>query len=143
MYERDGYNHLLKSWEMLGGMEGTGICAAIKNVVAFETDSALRQSMDKKAEEFYRILHQQRKPLPTSIRNNKVIMEIETPIAITDNEQMPEKAQETTSTLIPNYDEYITKQKQDIEEISNLFKQKLSHNQQEGMSEEPKRFKNT
>lgn len=143
MFERDGYNHLIKSWELLGGMEGTQVCASIKNLVAFETDHGLGYSVDKKAEEFYRIIHQKRKALPTSIRENKVIIEVEKPV---ENEgqtfEKPEKPKEK-STLIPNYDEYIARQKKDIEDISQLFRKKISHQEEEGMNNEPLRFKNT
>lgn len=143
MFERDAYNHLIKSWELLGGMEGTQVCSAIKNLVAFETDKDLGISVDKKAEEFYRIIHQKRKVLPSSIRENKIIIEIEKPVETVDSNEETLPKQKERSTLIPNYDAYIAKQKKDIEDISQLFRKKLNHQEEEAMNHEPKRFMNT
>ncbi|MDA3846741.1 MAG: SCP2 sterol-binding domain-containing protein [Vallitaleaceae bacterium] len=140
MYERDAYHHMIRSWEILGGIEGTHLCASIKNVVTFETDKALGLSVDKKAEEFYRIINQKRTPLPSSIRSNKIYIEVEQSHInpVSDNEV--EIINHKPSTLIPNYDAYMEKQKKDIEDISELFKKKINKNTEEASLNEPERF---
>lgn len=150
-YERDTYNYLIKSWELLGGQEGSSICANIENSVELETNSALLNTIDKKAEEFYRITHQNRGALPTSIRKNKVLIEVpcgetepiekHSPMKDVDQEENINDNPDNNVTLIANYNEYIEKQQKDIEDISNIFKQKLSVKSSEGIKTEPELFK--
>lgn len=131
-YERDTYNHLIKSWELLGGIEGSSLCTSIKSSIDLETNQALLNAIDKKAEEFYRIAHQQRTVLPTSIRENKVFIEVPLESAT--------PFYEDKTTFIPNYDAYMEKQQKDIEDLSNIFKQKLTHNTATTAKTEPQLF---
>lgn len=138
-YERDTYNHLIKSWELLGGIEGSSLCANIKNSIELETNQALLNAIDKRTEEFYRIAHQQRTILPTSIRENKVFIEV-----LIESKHEGSVGAKTFSenheTFIPNYDAYIEKQQKDIEDISNIFKQKLTINSGTTAKTEPQIF---
>ena len=132
-YERDAYIHLIKSWEILGTTEAINICTNIKDSVELETDKAMLDIMEKKAEDFYRIINQKRVMLPTSIRKNRVFIEVkvekdDTPkIDINKlflNQEQPQEIKKA-ATVISNYDEYIEKQQQDIEDIANIFKKKI------------------
>ena len=135
-FEREALNHLLKSWEILGGIEGVNICASIESSADIETNNDLLFAIDKKAEDFYRIINQQRLPLPNSINNNKVILKVASSEIVDEGEQMvmqqvvgPEKKEETVEnqmSFISNYDEFIEKQQQDINDIASLFKERLS-----------------
>ncbi|PKM93562.1 MAG: hypothetical protein CVU84_15405 [Firmicutes bacterium HGW-Firmicutes-1] len=149
-YERDTYNHLIKSWELLGGVEGGNICANIKKSVELETNVAMLNSIDKKTEEFYRIAHQNRPNLPTSIRNNKIFMEVSsgkendytyTETVWDNNNGIARQDYEGQDTFIPNYDAFMEKQQKDIEDIANLFKQKLSTKEIQATKTEPEIFK--
>lgn len=136
-YERDALSHLLKSWDILGGVEGTTLCASIENSADLETDKNLLNAIDKKAEDYYRVLNQQRSILPTSIRDNKVLMKLYVPNDEGQQEVEPEGktigkelAFEGTAgakSQISNYDEFIEKQQKDIEDIASLFKERLSN----------------
>ncbi len=141
-YERDTYHHLIKSWELLGGVEASSLCANIKRSIDLETNHALLNAIDKRTEEFYRIAHQQRAIFPTSIRENKVFIEVQV-----ENKQPhegyfdePQTHVESQETFIPNYDAYIEKQQKDIEDISHLFKQKLNHITHGAPRKEPQIF---
>jgi len=136
-YERDALSHLLKSWDILGGVEGTTLCASIENSADLETDKILLNAIDKKAEDYYRVLNQQRNILPTSIRDNKVMMKLYVP---SDEGQQENESEEIspgwerafeggsgTKSQISNYDEFIEKQQKDIEDIASLFKERLSN----------------
>lgn len=136
-YERDALNHLLKSWDILGGVEGTTLCASIENSADLETDKNLLNAIDKKAEDYYRVINQQRNILPTSIRNNKVLMKLYIP---NDEDQQEKESEEISpgwepafegksgsKSQISNYDEFIEKQQKDIEDIASLFKERLSN----------------
>ncbi|PKM56523.1 MAG: hypothetical protein CVU98_10830 [Firmicutes bacterium HGW-Firmicutes-3] len=136
-YERDALSHLLKSWDILGGVEGTTLCASIENSADLETDKNMLSAIDKKAEDYYRVLNQQRNILPTSIRDNKVLMKLYVPNdegqQANDLEEINpgwERAFEGKSgskSQISNYDEFIEKQQKDIEDIASLFKERLSN----------------
>jgi len=136
-YERDALSHLLKSWDILGGVEGTTLCASIENSADLETDKNLLNAIDKKAEDYYRVLNQQRNILPTSIRDNKVFMKLYVPndegqqeVEQAENSFGKEHAFEGTTgskSQISNYDEFIEKQQKDIEDIASLFKERLSN----------------
>ncbi|PKM49493.1 MAG: hypothetical protein CVV02_15805 [Firmicutes bacterium HGW-Firmicutes-7] len=142
-YERDTYNHLIKSWELLGGVEGSSICANIKKSVELETNGALLNSIDKKTEEFYRVAHQSRTVLPTSIRNNKIFIEVNNRQAIENDYSFTETPMtvEDQETFIPNYEAFMEKQQKDIEDITNLFKQKLSSKVVQAAKTETELFK--
>lgn len=130
-FERDTYNHLIKSWELLGGIEGASICACIKRSLELETNGPFLNAIDKKTEEFYRIAHQKRTNLPTSIRSNKVLIEVpamrkDLPPENGEEQVKPANLQILDEDYIPNYEVYIEKQQKDIEDLSNLIKGKLT-----------------
>ena len=52
--ERDVECFLNKAWEMLGGIPVEGLCAYVEDTSAFETDSMIARTIEKKAEAFYR-----------------------------------------------------------------------------------------
>lgn len=135
-YERDAYSHLIKSWEILGGVESISLLTSIENSADLETDNELLMAIDKKAEDYYRVLNQQRLILPTSIHGNKVLFKLPVKTRVDEGEQMiikqvvssetKEQTLENQMSFISNYDEFIEKQQQDIEDISSLFKEKLT-----------------
>lgn len=146
-YERDAYNHIIKSWEILGGVEGVNICSSINDSVELETNKVLLEAIDKKAEDFYRIINSRRTVLPTSIKNNRVYIEVPlSPTSIIEenldiNKLLGEEGEvepiNKKSTLISNYDEYIEKQQKDIEDIANLFKKKISNKEENAVKSIP------
>ncbi len=136
-YERDAYSHLIKSWEILGGVEGgVSLLSTIANSADLETDNELLVAVDKKAEDYYRIINQQRLVMPTSIHGNKVLFKVPVKVQVDEGEQMiikqvvsgdgKEQAIENQMSFISNYDEFIEKQQKDIEDISSLFKERLT-----------------
>lgn len=146
-YERDTYNHLIKSWELLGGVEGTNLCASIKKSVELETNSIFLSAIDKKTEEFYRVVHQGRPSLPTSIKSNKVYIEVPSQ-AIDDinrdsiyDDKAIKASEEVKEALIPNYEAFMEKQQQDIADIANLFKQKITNKEADPIKTIPEKFK--
>lgn len=118
-FEREGLSHVLRSWEILGGIEGVNLCASIKSSADIETSSEWLHTIEKKAEDYYRVLNQQRIPLPTSINENKVIVQVPSNYHEEEGEQMvmkhvvnPEKKDETIDnqmSLITDYDQFVEK----------------------------------
>lgn len=140
-FEREAYQHLEKSWEILGGSEGISLLASIKSASQLETNFDWLYGIDKKAEAYYRIIQQEKGWLPISKISDKVNIElpIETvdltydPVKLNTNNKkmMPENTYSQSKTkspggLIEDYDTFVVKQQQDIKEISSLIKRKLS-----------------
>jgi len=131
-FEQQAYDHLLKSWEILGGVEGVSLMAIIKSAAELETNFDWLYSIDKKTEHYFRCIKQDKGLLPRSNSINKI--SIETPISEVDintlsaiKTKQKEVIKETKSNgLIDDYDAFIEKQQKDIMEISSLFKKKLS-----------------
>lgn len=133
--ERDAVLTLVKSWELLGGIPCNGLSAYVENHVDFETNKDFAQIIEKTAENFYRTIHQKMKMLPTSnaaIKQN--ILKFNS-IALTPQES------EQLSVYISD-DTYVKKQKEDIEELTQLYKEMLdSNNDGEGNQEFIKNLK--
>ncbi len=126
--EREAEQTLIKSWEILGGIPCPGLCAYVEDHVEFETNPDYAKTIEKKAEEFYRIVNQKIKILPSSaielkknvLRNNSILL---TP---QESEQL---------SMYVSDDTYVKKQKEDIEELSQIFKEMLDHSDKEAGQE--------
>jgi len=132
--ERDAVLTLVKSWELLGGIPCNGLSAYVENHVDFETNKDYAQIIEKTAETFYRTIHQKMKMLPTSnaaIKQN--ILKFNS-IALTPQES------EQLSVYISD-DTYVKKQKEDIEELTQLYREMLDSNDAEGNQEFIKNLK--
>lgn len=129
--DRDASNYLLKCWDMLGGIEGVNICGKIEKFIQLETDENVLSVIDKKTEDFYRIIRQKRKVLPigtitvtTSVINENTHNED----AFTDMNIIDEYVGDTNNSgRIIEEDPYIIEQKQDIKEISDFLEQQLNN----------------
>lgn len=123
--ERDAEMTLIKGWEMLGGIPCSGISAYVDNHVDFETNPEYAKIIEKVAESFYRTIHQKTKMLPTSHSVIKQNVLVNNTIVLTPQES------EQLSMYVSD-DTYVKKQKEDIEELTQLFKEMLDSNQTEG-----------
>ena len=126
--EREAEQTLIKSWEILGGTPCQGLCAYVEDHVEFETNPDYAKTIEKKAEEFYRVVNQKIKILPSSaielkknvLRNNSIML---TP---QESEQL---------SMYVSDDTYVKKQKEDIEELSQIFKELLDKSDKEADQE--------
>ncbi|MFP4698291.1 MAG: SCP2 sterol-binding domain-containing protein [Eubacteriales bacterium] len=121
--ERDAENHLLKAWDLLGGITCEGICGYIPNIAEVETNEDYLMTIGKKIEAFYRVIKQKRKALPKStskIQQNNINSES----TLQDNEEDDMEQ----LTFFANNEQYIKRQQEDIQELSTFFKEKLSNN---------------
>lgn len=125
--ERDVEFSLVKAWETLGGIPITGLVAYVENSDEFEKNEEYRNLIEKKAETLYRSVHQKIQGLPTSnyaVRTN--LLKTRT-IELTPQER------EQLSKFVSD-ETYVKQQKEDIEELSAMFKKMLSG--QQGNEEE-------
>ena len=113
--ERDAESTIIKSWEMLGGMIHSGICAYVEDFVEFETNKDYIMLIEKCAENMYRSISKQSKGMPNSqtVMKQKVLSTLALELTPQESEQLSVYASDNS---------YIKKQKEDIQELTLLFK---------------------
>lgn len=118
--ERDGQNTLVKAWEMLGGIPCDGLCAYVADHIAFETNPEYGRIIEKKAEFLYRNISQKVKNLPSSN------MAVKKNILRTTSLDLTPQESEQLSVYVSD-DAYVKKQKEDIMELTSMFKELLGN----------------
>ena len=116
--ERETMLTLIQAWEMLGGIPYNGLSAYVEDHVEFETSTEYSKCIEKKAESYYRVINKRIKMLPASnmvLRQN--LLKSHT-IVLTPQES------EQLSMYVSD-DSYVRKQKEDIEELTQLYKEML------------------
>ncbi len=113
--EKEAHQTITKAWEILGGITCDGICAYVSSSVNFETDPNYGMLIEKKAENFYRTFTKKLVTFPSS--SNVVI---ETSQAVKPMTLTPQESEELS--MYVSDDNYVKKQKEDIEELTQLFK---------------------
>jgi multimeric flavodoxin WrbA/putative sterol carrier protein len=125
--EQDAELSLRKAWDVLGGISVSGLAAYVDTKETFEQNSAYLAMIEKKAENLYRCINQKAVEFPTSntaVKNN---------IIKKSNINLTPQESEQLSKFVAN-DGYVKQQKEDIEELSAMFKQMLGEEKPE---EEP------
>lgn len=116
--ERDGQSSLIKAWELLGGIPCDGLCGYIEDVSILENNKEYIKIIEKKAENFYRFVSQKLNTLPTSNSAVKESLLKTTALNLTPQES------EQLSMYVSD-DNYVQKQKEDIKELTDMFKEML------------------
>lgn len=126
--EREGELTLSNSWEILGGLPCSGMCGYVDDLVSFEMNHDYSLIIEKKAENLYRTISQKQKSLPTS---NQAVTRT---ILRTQQMDLTPQESEQLSQYVAD-DSYVKKQKEDIEELASMFKDKLSVQQNDTQTE--------
>jgi len=116
--EKEAELSLCKAWEMLGGIPMDGLAAYVEEHIEFESNAVYRDIIEKKAEMLYRYIRQKIKSLPSS--TNAVIQTVQKGTGI---ELTPQESEQLS--IYVSDDSYVKKQKEDIEELAQLFKNRL------------------
>lgn len=116
--EREGMMALENAWEMLGGLPCNGLCGYVEDMVSFEMNQDYALMIEKKAENLYRSISQKLKGLPTS---NQAVKQS---VLRTQSLDLTPQETEQLSKYVAD-DTYVKQQKEDIEELSNMFKDLL------------------
>ena len=118
--EREGKLNLSVAWEILGGLPCSGICGYINDTVSFEINSEYADLIERKAENIYRTISQKVASLPASNQAVKKMVDSTGSINLTpqETEQLSKYASDDT---------YVQKQKEDIQELTSLFKDMMEH----------------
>ncbi|MBQ9766318.1 MAG: SCP2 sterol-binding domain-containing protein [Lachnospiraceae bacterium] len=125
--EREANLTLLNAWEMLGGKSCRGVYAYVEDVAAFEMNKDYNLIIEKNAEDLYRSISQNAKMLPTSnmaIKQN--ILKNKVNYTPQESEQLSKYASD---------DIYVKKQKEDIEELADIYKSLLGNKKENELEE--------
>lgn len=126
--EREGELTLSNAWEILGGLPCSGMCGYVDDLISFEMNHDYSLIIEKKAENLYRTISQKQKSLPTS---NQAVTRT---ILRTQQMDLTPQESEQLSQYVAD-DSYVKKQKEDIEELASMFKDKLSVQQNDTQTE--------
>lgn len=117
--EKDAELTLINAWEILGGKICDGVCGYVENVVEFEMNKGYLNIIEKKAENLYRTISQKMINLPSS---NSAVTNT---VSKSHHIDLTPKESELLSKHVAD-DTYMKQQKEDIEELSSMFKGMLS-----------------
>ena len=136
--EREGKLNLSTAWEILGGLPCSGLCGYIENTVMLEMNDQYIRIIEKKAENMYRTISQKMDSFPAS---NQAVKQR---IAVPKSNDLTLQETEQLSQYVSD-DSYVQRQKQDIQELTSLFRDMLSEdgaeNEEEYLSAFRKCFK--
>ena len=127
--EREVSLALANSWEIIGGRVAPALNAYVDDTTEFEFNSDYVGIIENYAETIYRTVSQKRKGLPTSsqaIKNN----------VIKDMINFTPQESEQLSEYVSN-DQYVQKQKEDIQELSEIFRTLLGDDEDPMSSSDP------
>lgn len=113
--EKEASLTLSNAWEILGGIPLSSIVGYVDDVIAFEMNEGFANLIERKAENTYRAISQRLVGLPSSNQAVKKTVLRTKGIELTpqESEQLSKYASD---------DMYVKKQKEDIQELSSLFK---------------------
>lgn len=126
--ERDAELSLIKAWETLGGIPLNGLVAYIEALEEFEGNKEYIKIIEKHTESLYRFIRQKTQSLPTSN------LAVKTNLLKTRTIELTPQESEHLSKFISD-ETYVKQQKEDIEELSAMFKKMLRTG--ENAAEEP------
>ena len=118
--EDESYLSLIRAWKILGGNTCQGISAYVEDHTEFELNGQYTRRIERIAEDLYRAVNQNLTVFPSSeftIRSNTTIGS-NLPLTPQESEQL--------SVYVSN-DNYVKKQKEDIEELSQMFREMLGN----------------
>ncbi len=117
--EKEGVLTLSNAWEILGGIPVSGVYGYVDDLISFEMNEEFSKLIEKKAENTYRAISQRLVGLPTSNQAVKKSVLRTKGIELTpqESEQLSKYASDDT---------YVKKQKEDIQELTSIFKDMMS-----------------
>ncbi|MCR5255924.1 MAG: SCP2 sterol-binding domain-containing protein [Acetatifactor sp.] len=113
--EREAKLNLQTAWEILGGLPCSGICGYIDNTVLLEMNEQYVNIIEKKAENMYRTINQHMSSFPAS--NQAVRQKVSMPQSI----NLTPQETETLSQYVAD-ENYVQRQKEDIQELTSMFR---------------------
>ncbi|MCR5330633.1 MAG: SCP2 sterol-binding domain-containing protein [Lachnospiraceae bacterium] len=125
---------LSKAWEILGGTVYPGIRAYVENNVEFESNENYKRMIEKKAEDIYRAVNQKAITFASSVNSGSGSITGSAMIDLTPQEG------EQLSEYVSN-DTFVRKQKEDVEELSQLYRSFLEKGKDDDSMEFVREFR--
>ncbi len=113
--ERESKLYLSTSWEILGGKLCKGLCGYIENSMVLEMNEQYIKVIERETENIYRTISQRMSNFPAS---NQVIKQ---KAAVPKSTNLTPQESEQLSEYVSD-DSYVQRQKQDIQELTSLFR---------------------
>ncbi len=131
--EREGKLNLASAWEILGGRPCSGICGYIADTSLLETNAEYAALIEKKAENMYRTVNQKMASLPASNQAIKqAVSRVQMDLTPQETEQLSQYASD---------DRYVQRQKEDIQELTSIFRNLIDNSDGEESVEVIDKFK--
>lgn len=127
--EREGKLNLANAWEILGGLPCSGICGYIADSSILEGNEEYNRIIEKKAENMYRTINQKIASFPAS---NQAVKKM---VSSTKNIGLTPQETEQLSQYVSD-DSYVRRQKEDIQELTSLFRGMMDVGEWEGEEDE-------
>lgn len=134
--EREAKLNLATAWEILGGLPSSGICGYIADSTILEGNEEYIKIIEKKAENMYRTINQRIPSLPAS---NQVVRQ---KVSITKNTDLTPQESEQLSQYVSD-DSYVRRQKEDIQELTSIFRDMMGSSEAENNTEFISEFTNS
>lgn len=112
--EREALLDIENAWELLGGKLCSGICAYVDNLVEFKSNKEYEQIIAEKAENIYRSISEKRNQMPSSNHVIRKYLLKETLVLA------PQEAEQLSRYV--SDDDYLKRQKEDVNELTLMFK---------------------
>jgi len=116
--EKEALLSLTTAWETLGGLPCGGLSSYVDDLVNFELNKEYTAIIEKKAENMYRTISQRMKGLPSS---NQAVTRT---VSRTQSLELTPQESEQLSIYVSD-DTYVKKQKEDLAELTNMYRDKL------------------
>lgn len=126
--EREGMLNLENAWEILGGLPCSGLCGYVEDMTSFERNKEYSHIIEKKAENLYRTISQKAKSLPAS--NQAVAQTVQ---RVQQLELTPQESEQLSQYV--SDDNYVKQQKEDIQELSSMFREMLGKSAEDDATE--------
>lgn len=121
--EREGKLNLESAWEILGGLPCSGMCGYIEDISLMEDNQKYISLIEKITENMYRTVNQKTVSLPAS---NQAIRKM---VSRTQIELTPQESEQLSQYV--SDDNYVQRQKEDIQELTSMFRDMLNGGEEE------------
>ncbi len=121
--EKEAELDLMNAWQSLGGTVCPGISGYMPEVSELENNETYKKLIEKAAENIYRSVNQHTTALPVSV------MAVRKATYKTRNTTLTQQETEQLSEYASD-EHYVAKQKEDIKELTDLFKGKMKSHKQ-------------
>lgn len=132
--EREAVLMLENAWERLGGLPCAGVSGYVEDKAAFEENEGFKKTIENRATDLYRMISRAYQNLPSG---NQAVMD-----RIYINQSLELTQQESDQlSLYAADDDFVTRQKEDIYELSTLYRNMIGEEKEDESTEFISSFK--